>query len=404
VADLATFSEDPKSEPGQLGEPQFQLPLSGWYWQITQLNVDNPTVKASRSLFAYRLPPLSEQGVPAGPGDTRQAYSTDPEGRRIRIIEREIEVDDFGTFRIQVAANTSEAERQIWQFQITLIITFAILAVALAAASALQVRYGLRPLRNLRDEVVAIRKSEKDKIEGSFPEDLAPLASELNLLIASNRDILERARTQVGNLAHALKTPLSVLMNEARAESSSLADKVNEQAAIMSDQVTWYLDRARAAARAAVVGAASDVEPVVSSLLRTFHKIYGDRAIAFHGEVEPSLRFRGERQDLQEIIGNLVDNAGKWARSRVELSANSVAVASAERPSLEIMIDDDGPGLPENQRQEALARGRRLDETKPGSGLGLSIVADLVAAHGGEIALETSPLGGLRVRLRLPAV
>jgi signal transduction histidine kinase len=403
VADLVTSAEDKKFELGQLGEPQFELPLSGWYWQITQLVEENPTVRASRSLFAYRLPPLADLKIPAGLGGARQGYSVDPEGRRIRIIEREIEVDDYGTFRVQVAANTNEVERQVWHFQIILIITFVILALGLAGASVLQVQFGLRPLRSLQDEVSAIRRGEREKIEGRFPDDLAPLAGELNLLIAANREILERARTQVGNLAHALKTPLSVLLNEAKTESPSLADKVHDQVAIMRDQVTWYLDRARAAARAAVVGASTEIEPVVTSLLRTFSKVYSERSIDFHCGISADLRFRGEKQDLQEIIGNLLDNAGKWAAARVEVSATAIPESAESRASIELFIDDDGPGLPEGSRQEALARGKRLDETKPGSGLGLAIVADLVAGHGGEIALEDSPLGGLRVRLRLPA-
>ena len=403
VADLVTSAEDKKFELGQLGEPQFELPLSGWYWQITQLGEENPTVRASRSLFAYRLPPLADLNIPAGQGAARQGYSVDPEGRRIRIIEREIEVDDYGTFRVQVAANTNEVERQVWHFQIILIITFVILALGLAGASVLQVQFGLRPLRSLQDQVAAIRRGEREKIEGRFPDDLAPLAGELNLLIAANREILERARTQVGNLAHALKTPLSVLLNEANTESSSLADKVRDQVTVMRDQVTWYLDRARAAARAAVIGASTEIEPVVNSLLRTFGKVYGERNIEFHGRISADLRFRGEKQDLQEIIGNLLDNAGKWASNRVELSAAALPESADSRASIELFIDDDGPGLPEGSRQEALARGKRLDETKPGSGLGLAIVADLVAGHGGEIALEESPLGGLRVRLRLPA-
>jgi signal transduction histidine kinase len=403
VADLVTSAEDKRFELGQLGEPQFELPLSGWYWQITQLGTDNPTVRASRSLFAYRLPPLENLGIEAGLGASRQGYSTDPEGHRIRIVEREIEVDDYGTFRVQVAANTQEVERQVWHFQIILIIIFVILALGLAGASVWQVQFGLRPLRALQEEVAAIRRGEREKIEGRFPDDLAPLAGELNLLIAANREILERARTQVGNLAHALKTPLSVLLNEANIESSPLAEKVRDQVVVMRDQVTWYLDRARAAARAAVIGASSDIEPVINSLLRTFGKVYGERQIEFHGSLETGLRFRGERQDLQELIGNLLDNAGKWARRRVEISAALRPAGADGRAWIEILIDDDGPGLPEGSRQEALARGKRLDETKPGSGLGLAIVADLVAGHGGEILLEDSPLGGLRVRLHLPA-
>ena len=404
VADVATAGEDPRLEPGQLGEPQFELTLSGWYWEVTRLDADKPDVRASRSLFASHLPRLSSLGIQAGLGGSRSGYATGPEGRRIRIVEREIDIGDSGIYLVQVGATTEEVEAQILWFDLALAITFGVLAIALAGAAAMQVRFGLRPLRALQHEVSAIRQGERDRIEGSFPEDLAPLAGELNLLIGSNREILERARTQVGNLAHALKTPLSVLLNDARKEDTPLADKVEEQARIMSDQVTWYLDRARAAARTTVIGAVTEVEPVIGALVRTFEKIYGDRELVFAVEVEPGLKFRGERQDFEEIIGNLLDNAGKWASGRVEIRALRETTAGAGRPEFEIIIDDDGPGLPQETRAQALARGRRLDETKPGSGLGLSIVSDLVAVHGGAVALEDSPLGGLRVRLRLPVV
>ena len=403
VADVATPGDDPRLEPGQLGEPQFELTLSGWYWQITRLDTDKPQIRASRSLFASELPRLADLGVSPGLGGSRRGYATGPEGRKIRIVEREIDVGDSGIYLVQVAATTEEVEYQIWQFEIALTITFAILALALAGAAALQVRFGLRPLRALQDEVASIRQGQSEKIDGRFPEDLAPLAGELNLLISSNREILERARTQVGNLAHALKTPLSVLMNEAATEASPLAAKVGEQTAIMRDQVTWYLDRARAAARAAVIGTTTEVEPVVAGLVRTFQKIYRDRGIAFTAEVPASLRFRGERQDLEEMVGNLVDNAGKWAQGQVDIRGARLAEPDdGSRPLFEMVIDDDGPGLPETSRTSALARGGRLDESKPGSGLGLSIVTDLVAVHGGSVSLEDSPLGGLRVRLRLP--
>jgi signal transduction histidine kinase len=172
----------------------------------------------------------------------------------------------------------------------------------------------------------------------------------------------------------------------------------------MSDQVTWYLDRARAAARSNVIGAVTEVEPVIGALIRTFQKIYAGRGQVFAVEVEAGLKFRGERQDFEEIIGNVLDNAGKWALGQVEIRAFRAADTGDGRPCFEIVIDDDGPGLPQEARAQALARGRRLDETKPGSGLGLSIVSDLVAVHGGAIGLEDSPLGGLRVRLGLPGV
>lgn len=403
VADVATPGEDTRTEPGQLGDPQFELSLSGWYWQITPLSQQNTKIKASRSLFAARLPRLAEQGVPAQIGEYRRGYAPGPDGRIIRIVERVIETDEEGRFLVQVAAGTDQLESDIHRFEISLAVTFLLLAAALMISTMAQVRFGLAPLRRLRSQVSAIRRGESDGIDGTYPPDLAPLAGELNLLIASNREIVERARTQVGNLAHALKTPLSVIANEADAEDTLFATKVREQAHVMRDQVKHYLDRARAAARSNVVGATTDVVPAIESLIRTFQKIHRDGVPAFETNLTCAPRFRGEAQDFQDMLGNLLDNAGKWATSRVVLSLSLDGGGAGQPDFLILTVDDDGPGLPADLRDQAIKRGRRLDETKPGSGLGLSIVADLAAVYAGDFTLETSPLGGLQARLRLPA-
>ncbi|MDB5651648.1 MAG: integral rane sensor signal transduction histidine kinase, partial [Hyphomicrobiales bacterium] len=351
-----------------------------------------------------RLPRLEDLGVSAQVGGYRRGYAEGPDGRTLRIVERIIEVDDDGRYLVQVAATTEQIDRDILRFEIALAITFLILALALVGSTLMQVRWGLQPLRRLQGEVASIRRGEGDRIDGTFPRDLAPLASELNLLIASNREIVERARTHVGNLAHALKTPLSVIANEASGDATPFAGKVHEQATLMRDQVNYYLDKARAAARSNVIGSATDVQPVLNGLVRTFEKIYRDRELSFELHAADELKFRGEKQDLEEMIGNLLDNAGKWASSAIAVTLlRDETVAGADHSFLDVVIDDDGPGLPEPLRAEAIARGRRLDESKPGSGLGLSIVADLAAVYGGTFGLETSPEGGLRARLRLPA-
>ena len=377
--------------------------MSGWYWQITRLDGDRPQIRSSRSLFAARLPRLSDRGVPAGMGGARRGYAKGPDERRLRIVERIIDAGDQGLYLVQVAATTEEIERAISRFELDLIVTFALLALALVGSSALQLRYGLAPLRQFQEGVASIRRGESEAIEGEFSQDIAPLAGELNLLIAANRDVVERARTQVGNLAHALKTPLSVIINEAAIDASPLALKVEEQAMIMRDQVTFYLDRARAAVRAGTITVSTEVAPVVEALVRTFEKIYSARAISFTAQAPQPIRFLGERQDLEEMIGNLVDNAGKWAQSAVTINvAPEFAQVGAERSFFRVTIDDDGPGLAPALREAALRRGRRLDETKPGSGLGLSIVVDLAALYGGDLTLAASPIGGLRAELKLP--
>jgi signal transduction histidine kinase len=404
VADIATPSENAAMNPDEFSDPQFALALSGWYWQLTRLDADKLQIRSSRSLFAARLPRLADSGVPAGMGGARRGYATGPDGRRLRILERVIDTGDNGLYLVQVAGTTGEIEAAKQRFDLYLVVTFALLAMALIASSALQLRYGLAPLRQLQEGVAAIRRGESEAIAGALSPDLAPLTGELNLLIGANRAVVERARTQVGNLAHALKTPLSVIINEAALESGPLSSKVQEQAAIMRDQVSYYLDRARAAVRAGAVTSAADVGPVVESLLGAFRKIYAERTLSFGLDMPQPVWFLGERQDLEEMIGNMVDNAGKWAASAVKISiAPEVVRSESGRSFFSVAIEDDGPGLAAEMRAAALARGRRLDETKPGSGLGLSIVADLASLYGGDLTLDVSQMGGLRADLSLPS-
>ncbi len=198
----------------------------------------------------------------------------------------------------------------------------------------------------MRAALGAIRQGEADRITGTYPRDIAPLTGEVNLLIETNREILERARTQVGNLAHALKTPLSIIVNEVGSSDApeDLAQKIREQAAVMRDQVNYHLDRARAAALAGTLGTSTEIEPALAGLVRTFGKIYRDKDIAYDVHVPPGLRFRGERQDFEEMVGNLVDNASKWAHGRV--SIRSEVIAREGYHHLVVTIEDDGPGLP----------------------------------------------------------
>jgi signal transduction histidine kinase len=402
VAELATPRDEVASEPGQLGEPQFELLQSGWYWQITRLDAGPGDIRTSRSLFASRLPKLTAAQAEASLDGRRHGDILGPDGKPLRMLERDIDAGDQGRYLVQVAATTQSVDLQVAQFELDLGVTFLLLAVLLMVAMALQARYGLRPLRQLRRDVIAVRRGQSEKIAGEFPLEIAPLAAELNLLLVANRDIVERARTQVGNLAHALKTPLSVIMNEADNDASPLARKVGEQAEVMRDQVSFYLDRARAATRAGAIGAAADPAPALAAMARAFGKIYPLVDLAV--ECPENLRFLGEKQDFDDMAGNLIDNACKWATGEVRVSVEALPSGDLDRMFFRATFDDDGPGLAAEQREEALRRGRRLDEGKPGSGLGLSIVADLAAAYGGRLDLGDSPLGGLQANLILPAL
>jgi signal transduction histidine kinase len=389
---------DPDRDLGPIGDPRFELPLSGWYWQVARPNAVPGEIRSSKSLFGGQLPNLASGDNRFG--QIRRGYGRAPDERSLRIIERDIDLGEDGRYIIRVAGPADEIDAAVRDFIFALTVTFALLGIGLGFTTLLQIRFGLRPLANLRSALGAIRRGEAERIAGEYPRDIAPLAGELNLLLDTNREILERARTQVGNLAHALKTPLSIIMNEAENAPEDVAARVREQATTMRDQVNYYLDRARAAALAGTLGTLTEAEPVIAGLARTFAKIYRDKNLAVELAVPPDLRFRGERQDLEEMAGNLIDNASKWAARKVEVSVE--IVREDDRPRFRLLIDDDGPGLPEAAREEVLKRGRRLDETKPGSGLGLSIVSDLAALYRGSLRLDASPMGGLRAILELP--
>ena len=403
AANLASKNLSNVFDPYGLGDPRFTLPLSGWYWQVRTEGRPTPEVTSSLSLFGGRLPKLETLNIPAHDGSAREGYIIGPDERRLRLIERAIEFPDGSRFLVQIAGNADEIELTIQSFGKALWTSFGLLAFALGVTTIFQVRFGLLPLSRLSSEISAIRRGSSDHVGGKFPDDISPVADEINLLLDVNRDILARARTQVGNLAHALKTPLSVLINEVSDADTPLAQKVLEQTGIMRDQVNWHLDRARAAARAGAIGVATDIGPAVAGLERTFLKIYSDKNLVIETVLAPDLKFRGERQDLEEMLGNLVDNACKWARGQVTINASAFQDANGH-PFIVFDVSDDGPGLPPEKRTKVIKRGERLDETVPGTGLGLSIVADLAKLYGGELSLDSTENGGLRALLRLPAV
>jgi signal transduction histidine kinase len=405
VADVAAPEEAGGKFPQSLGDPVFELPLSGWYWQVTRLDPGKTDVRASRSLWDGGLPHLQDLGIAAGVDGSREGYVKGPEDQRLRLAERTIDLGDDGHYLVAVAGDAAEISDETRSFDQALIITFALLAAVLLLTTMFQVRFGLAPLKRITDSLAAIRSGTAERLSGQFPEEIAPLARETNALIDANREIVERARTHVGNLAHALKTPLSVMVNEASTHGQDpFAQKVLEQADIMRDQVARHLERARLAARHTVVGSVTDVAGVVDALARTMGKIHRDRGIAVEVRNDAEARFRGERPDLEEMVGNLVDNACKWASSQVAIEVVREQPATpGANATVRITVDDDGRGLSPSEREQVAKRGRRLDETKPGSGLGLSIVVELASLYGGELTLDSAPLGGLRAELTLPA-
>jgi signal transduction histidine kinase len=412
IAEVATPDEPPDRQ-FQLGEPLFELPLSGWYWQVTKLSAPKPEVRSSRSLWDGGLPHLEDMTVQTAPDGTRRRYVPGPEDQRLRLLERTVDLGEDGRYLVAVAGDALEIDDETQGFDRAIAVTFGVLAIVLLLTTMFQVRFGLAPLKRISASLAAIRSGSAERLQGDFPVEIAPLARETNALIDANREIVERARTHVGNLAHAIKTPLSVIVNEASARSGdAFAAKVLEQADVMRDQVAHHLERARIAARLTIIGTVTEVAPAIDALRRTMEKIHRDRGIVIEVEADTSAKFRGERQDLEEMAGNLVDNACKWAESRVfvEVLAERAGGAAARAGGIEggstlrIIVDDDGRGLSPDERATVSRRGQRLDESKPGSGLGLSIVIDLAALYGGSLTLGTAPIGGLRAELMLPGV
>jgi signal transduction histidine kinase len=390
----------------QLADTRFTLPLSGWYWQVMPLEGSSDGADlASESLLDQRLQPSPSDFETRSAEGLASFYLVDSNGTQLRAIEQVFQLPgSSGKYSILVSGNFDELSDEVTAFQQALVASLVLLGVGLLLAVFLQVRFGLRPFKAMEKGLADIREGRKEQLEGEFPTEIQTIGEELNLLIQSNVAIIERARTQVGNLAHALKTPLSVLSNEASMQKGPLAVKVLEQTHIMRNQVNLSLDRARRAARAQGIGAVTEMKPVLEALARTLERINLEKGVSITVECEEGLKFRGERQDLEEIVGNLLDNASKWSRQRVNVRASLIRdVTTIGRIWFRLEVDDDGPGIPPEKRAEAMKRGRRLDEAKPGSGLGLSIVTEISSMYGGSMTLGDAPLGGLRVSLRLPA-
>jgi len=285
----------------------------------------------------------------------------------------------------------------------------AVAIVAMAAGFAI-VRSGLKPLNDLRARLGEVQSGRARRIEGEYPAEVQPVVSDLNALLAHQEQAVSRAIAKAGDLAHGLKTPLAVLSNEAERAAAAghgeLAAAMAEQIERMRRQVEYHLAHARAAAAGATAGARCAVADSAAGLARTLLRLHADRGLAIDVQVPATHVVRCQREDLDEMLGNLLDNACKWAKSRVVISSAILPPegGSDSGDTIEITVDDDGPGLAASMREAVLQRGVRADEAAPGSGFGLAIVRDLAGLYGGAIALDASPAGGLRATLRLPRV
>lgn len=391
-----------------LSDPRWSAPLSGLYWQIDDAASGQPVLR-SRSLWDQALA-LPERTAAAASGDA-VVELTGPQGQPLRARVRWVRTDastdasPSANWRLAVAADTSALQASVDRFSQQLAASLWVLGLALAVAAWVQVGLGLAPLKPLRLAVQAVRDGRAQQIPDHFPTEVTPLVQDFNRVLAQQLQGIERARQQAGNMAHAIKTPLAILgqlIERPDPDPARQAQQLQAQVQAVQQQVDWHLRRARAAT-GLLPGLRTPVQPVLEGLVRVMRKVHAHRAapsaltITLQPDAE-GLVFAGESQDLQEMAGNLLDNACKWARAQV-----MVSVQRQDR-WLCIGIDDDGPGLDAQQRQAVFARGFRSDERTPGSGLGLAIALELAQGYGGDIGLQSSPLGGLRAELRLPAL
>ena len=387
-------------------DPRFSRPLSGLYWQIDRLG-DAPhlAIFRSRSLWDQALP--TPAGMQVSQGDQVLSLS-DRQGHRLLGVMRTLRLPDAGAppLRLVVAGEESLLAEPLERFSRMLALSLGVLTLGLALGVVVQLQLALRPLRWLRSRLAEVHEGQAAQLTGSFPQELQPLVTEFNRVLQQNTEMVQRARTQAGNLAHALRTPLTILANAADREEGGLAQLVREQTAIASRQVDYHLSRARAVAAAATRsgGLRTPVLPPVRALLQTMQRLHAGRGLAFElSSGAQEAEFRGEMQDLYELLGNLLDNAGKWAVSKVVVDVVREASTGQEGPGeLCIHVDDDGPGIPEDDRARMFVRGVQLDECRPGVGLGLDIVRTLAETYGGRVSVQASGMGGARFSLRLP--
>ena len=390
---ITTAEIGPEGEVINTREPadqRFLEPGSGLYWQISARGQEP---YPSRSLWDRRL-------IYGAFHNDTAVHSYDSEQfkpEKLRVVERDVTLPGSpARWRFQVAESRDGLDASIAVLRQTLLRSFALLALGLIVLAALQTVYGLRPLRRVREEIALMRAGRTSRVSSAMPVEVAPMVEELNALIAHNERQAEEARRHAGNLAHALKTPLTVIMNAATAGADDLADTVCREARTMRRQVDHHLARARAVGRRGSAHSRAEVWPSVESVERAVARLY--RHVRIDAEGQKDLQVHVERQDLDEMLGNLVENAAKYGGGSVFVTVG------AQAGFVEILVEDDGTGIPEEERVRIFDRGVRLDTGKPGTGLGLAIVRDVAEIYEGTVALEESEdLGGLLVRLRLPA-
>lgn len=371
---------------------------SGLYWQILELDAADQVLRVHSSASLAERDLARPERIDKTSGQPVYYNAEGPRSQPLRQVALYLRIQDRPLLFL-AGEDRSEVDRNVGQFALITGAALIVLALGSLAAIFVQVRIGLRPLFDLTDELGQVRKGRQSRLEGQYPSEITPVTEQINALLSYGQEVVERQRTHVGNLAHALKTPLSVLLASAGDNSEPLAETIRKQTGLMKEQVDHHLRRARAAARAQHMGERTPVEPVLDELAVMLEQVFREKDVIIDWRAPENLAFRGEKQDFQEIAGNLLENACIWCVRRVRVQASM----QDEAHGMTLLIEDDGPGMPESRYDEVLRRGTRLDESAPGSGLGLSIVDELVRAYGGQLSFGRSKLGGLKAVVVLPA-
>lgn len=387
---------------GTADGPPFDRPRRGWYWTVS--GPDN-SVRSSSLRGADLTPPTvgDHPPPPPPPPDAPEppkdrpapADGTGPDNQMLHYRIAKLTISGRPV-TIVATAPRDAVLGPLGEAMRTLAISLALLGAALIGAMLLQVRLGLRPVESLRRAIADVRAGNRDRVPETQPRELQPLADELNALLGENAANLERARRHVSNLAHGLKTPLATLSIALRKDAPG-ADGMQSLVVLMDRRIRHHLGRARSAALGGPVRARTVLAPRVADLILVLGKVNADKAVTTDPRIASSIAVACEQQDIDEMLGNVLENAFGWCRSRI------VVEARGDGRSVVLTIDDDGPGLSPEQIDNAVQAGRRLDESAPGFGFGLSITRELAELYAGALTLSRSPLGGLRVEIRLPA-
>lgn len=385
-------------EAGRVGlhreptDPRFHRPDSGWYWSV--LSEEKTLVKSSslgdNQLDLSGVVPDENHGIQIVFG---------PDGQKLRAHVVHVSyAQDPGSLTFVATAPELQISEDVQDYVAHVLTSFLVLGVGLSVAVVMQVRLALKPLRAIRQEISDIKAGTTERLSSDFPSDVQPLVDELNFLLDHNEMLLKRARNQLSDLAHAVKNPLTVIRNEARTLESKQGQLILEQTHIMASNIDHYLSRARIYGKKDAIGYRTSVRSVVEDIAYAVGHIHKDRNVDIKMLCVEDKWFRGESQDLEEMAGNLLDNACKWAKSTVNITCET------DEDRMRLVFEDDGPGIGEEHHERVMSRGGKLDESQPGHGQGLGIVRDIARLYGGSLTLGRSEsLGGLRATLDLPA-